>query len=466
MKKSLILGLFLVLLLSGCQQSNSGGSKAGAPAKISVSNARGVYLESSSAAAFSRSRSIMGRDVVSSGSAELGAITSDGTAETVTFTDTEGVSVTVAINQAMQLTDKYVLLAYQYNDTEATAILDLEAGTLTSVTVIPSNWSNIFARGTNAWYVSSGTFYRLSLETGTATVLSTEGEVFSWSGNGVTDAIDQNGTLIWGSDTWCYSDAAGNAYAICMPNTGSIRAQVITSAGVKKDFGQNALVENFANQFCAGSMLIDQNDYYVYVIQSKMIVDNKPSWGGPGLTEIGGVALQSFLVSFDPASDKVISYNTFGEATAYCIIPGATVNGFGRFIGFGHWMQSGVMSIGTYSFTYTPTSITCYDTSSIPVSHVNPNGYSNLSVWNWKYSGGTIYAGPTTSSPTIQMVKFNGSASAYTLLTDSTITSWSVVGGVLFYTNATGTYKATVNKTAGTIGTVEAYAGHVEAVTQ
>jgi hypothetical protein len=57
-------------------------------------------------------------------------------------------------------------------------------------------------------------------------------------------------------------------------------------------------------------------------------------------------------------------------------------------------------------------------------------------------------------------------AVVHTLVSDAGITSWSVVGGVLFYTNATGTYKATVNTTTGTLGTVEPYSGGtVQAVT-
>ena len=89
-------------------------------------------------------------------------------------------------------------------------------------------------------------------------------------------------------------------------------------------------------------------------------------------------------------------------------------------------------------------------------------------VGNWQWSGGNVYAGPATQQ-TIGIVKLNGgTGTATTLVNDSSpIVSWSVVGGVLFYTDAMGTYSATVNTSAGTISTPQTYAGGaVQGVTQ
>jgi hypothetical protein len=107
--------------------------------------------------------------------------------------------------------------------------------------------------------------------------------------------------------------------------------------------------------------------------------------------------------------------------------------------------------------------LTSWATTAVPV--VN-NGIIGQ-VLNWQWASGAIFAGPTASVPGVSMATLNADGS----VTDpevvpAAVTSWSVVGGVLFYTAAQGTFSAPVNTATTSIGTATPYTGGVvQAVT-
>jgi len=450
----LLLGL--ALTLASCQLGIGPAGKH--PTRAMISGARGLYLEAGSKS-IHVVRSVAGRSVVSATSATLGAISATGIPETASFTDDTGATVDVAITQALQLTDQYVLIAYSYDGGSGTGILDMGSGALANLTQVPDNWPLVFSRGSSAWYVSSGSLWRADLSSGEVTDLS-DGS-YTW-----TTVSTIAGFSSWQPAAWIYSDALGNVYAIDDPG-GYTMAACIPSSGPAVDFGSNPMAYSFSTAFNGsvgtGSAIIhtayDPATGKLYLLKGDDEWDGNPlAVGGASIT---GVVVQAFPVTLTP-SGSVMSIATLPTAAAVMnasYVP-TTYVGFASALTSALWTNgmdtvTGAVSGGTLSLTH-------YDTSGVP------SAGSDGAVTNWQYSGGEVYAGPATQQ-TIGIVKLNGATgSATTLVNDSSpIVSWSVVGGVLFYTDDTGTYSATVNAQAATISTPQVYAGGaVQGITQ
>jgi hypothetical protein len=463
------------VFLAACKQPISPSptptpTAKGAPKKASIAGAKGLFLASTGAAKSiaprKAGRSLSGRDIVASSGASLGAVTAAGVPETASWTDGTGATVNVTITQALQLTPVYVLISYSGDET-GLGVLNMTSGALASVSSVPDNWSNIYALGAQAWYISADSLVRLGLDDGIVSTLSTGSEVWGANISG-GDNVDQNISTVWPADTWVYADASGNAYAMEMQNTQSYHAVCVTSGGLKIDFGMYYNPMGMLNNFLNGKILIDQNTGMLYYIGATGTSIPDPNHAGSWVPS--GFQQNLFLITFSPSIPGVISYD-MANPVATCIVPQYDImTGFGQaltHIGFGNIMQSTILTDGVNTYTLTPTSISVFDTSSVPVSYYKP-GYGDVGapfVQNWTWSGGNVFTGTTTQ---VGQMKLNGSsATNAVLLNDPSLISWSVVGGDLFYTDGSGTYQAPINTSAGTLGAASAYSGGaVTAVTQ
>ena len=252
-----------------------------------------------------------------------------------------------------------------------------------------------------------------------------------------------------------------------MPGSSSIQAQVVKANGTIANFGAPYVVQDFINKLQNGLVLIDGTTGNLYLALGHEIYDNQPGRAGSGLVATGGYSLQLYPVTLNPSASAAISFNLNIDPIAWNLLSGSDMTY--TCFGYNDNIATSFYSNGPDTFYFTPSSISKCDTSAIPVSHIkNGQFISNTYVSNWKNSGGQIYAGPTSSSSLIAMLDLSGStAIMHTLVNDPTTVSWSVVGGILFYTNSSGTFKATVDITSGSIGPIQPYTGGtVTAVTQ
>ncbi|MBU1080894.1 MAG: hypothetical protein KKB59_10450 [Spirochaetes bacterium] len=446
----------------------------GAPKKLVASNLKGLYLQAAPASrAIVYTSPTSARAVVSSSDATLGTVTATGSPQPATFTDADGASVSVSITRAAQLTNAYVLITYSYPITggtaSETATLNLSTGALAIVSAIPSDWGRIFARGEKAWYVSGGSIYRLQLSSGVATVISERAKVYMNSGMG-GDLTDTLATKLWDSNTWIFADLSETVFAF----TGGyqdFRAQAISAGGTIKDFGfqEEAYTLNEWQPTYSVSggchALYDDATGTMYVVRGRPIWDNDPSKVG-GFEQTGGYVLHLYKETLNASLDRPLTLSQV--PIAYAELTGSTTAQT-MYIGWKYRTGDSILTFGGYSFKVSASAIASFDTGAVPVSHELPDGSTQpYYVSNWSYAGGEVYAGPTDTTDSIALVQMStGAAAVKTLVSDPGITSWTVVGGLLFYTNATGTYRAAVDTNTGTLGTVEAYAGGaVVAVTQ
>jgi len=469
-----LIGLLAILILAGCARSVGPTTHQGQPTGISVAGARGVYIQSGTAASKTLVRATMrgfARVETTSTGTTLGAVTPEGTPQTATFTDSNGDSVTVNIIQAEQLTSQHVLLEYSYSGGNVISILDMNSGALTADSASPDNWSNIFARGLYSWYISGGSLVRVELDNGNIATLSTGAETYTASVLLGVDSTDNGTSSPFDASTWVYADFSNNVYAVAMPGSSSIQAQVVKANGTIANFGAPYVVQDFINKLQNGLVLIDGTTGNLYLALGHEIYDNQPGRAGSGLVATGGYSLQLYPVTLDPSASAAISFNLNIDPIAWDYLTTSAnwekVTNIG--IGQGLDISNSVLSNDDKTFHVTASSITDCDSSAIPHTSIyNGQDYGYGFIFNWKYSGGKIYAGPTSSSSLIAMLDLSGStAIMHTLVNDPTTVSWSVVGGILFYTNSSGTFKATVDTTSGSIGPIQPYTGGtVTAITQ
>jgi hypothetical protein len=439
--------LAVILALAGCGLFSTPKTSTGIPSTASISGVKGIYLKGTAAKV---ARSVTGRDVVTGTSATLGAISSAGVPESVTFLDSEGLTVTATVSKAVQLTEDYILFTWASPLSSGTSTLNISTGVIASVSVIPDNWANIFARGENAWYVAGGSIYKMDMATGVASVLSTGSATWDTSTN------LRSGTFIWAENTWLYADSVGNIYAIYASNSQMMQAIIITASSTI-DFGNQSSAYRFflalpGASIAWSSWIASSSDgYSLYLLQNEEVIP------GSGVNYFS-----AYPITLNPQGTTVISFAT---------TPVSSFIGLAAtHIGFGIFCDSSIWSSGTSTFKVDSSgALTRYDTAAVPVSHIlDGENFGAAAVTNWTYSGGAIFAGPDDGT-------FSGVAMA-TFDNDGTVTdpelvpegvlSWSVVGGVLFYTTASGTFEAPVNTTAGTLGASTAFSGQVVAVTQ
>jgi hypothetical protein len=397
--------------------------------------------------------SILGRDVIVAAGASLGAISAAGIPGTVTWTDASNNTITATVSQAAQLTSEYVLLTYASDAASGTAVLDMTTGALASVSVVPDNWAMIFARGSQAWYESGGGIWSCALATGACMEVSASGILYG----GFTLI---NSSYPWDSGTtWIYADSSGNVYAIDLTSGGYISASAM-AGGKQTNFGDYNIAYRWGTWLPIGLgdshywVVFDPSSNALYLLQNDSI-------GGPGTGQPAQTLLDLYAVTLDPAAPGVI---TIGSTPIASSVVTAFVYGSTN-IGGKTALDSTIFSNGPQTWTVgAGGTLTSYDTSSVPV--VN-NGIIGQ-VLNWQWSGGCTYAGPS-SAQTINLVQLSGATGTPAQLVNDaqTIESWSVVGGVLFFTDATGTYQAAVNTASATIATPTLYAGGtVQGITQ
>jgi hypothetical protein len=453
MKKLTFLLLALALLFS-CAHSGT-VTKPGLPAKASVSGAKGIFIQGSGAKAFVvRASAIGSKALVTATDATLGEITSSSQPQMVTFLDDQGNSVAVTVSQAMQLNATYMLMTYSSTSGSGTGVLNLSSGALANISVIPDNWPMIWTQGTLMYFESGGSIYATNLDSGAASALSASANVYNMNAEiGLPGVL--NGTAPWGSMTWIFVDGSGNVYALYSASSASNQAVCIPATGSAIDFGSNYATYTFYDSLPIGTIVwggwvaLDSGNLY--------LIKDAP-YGSGNQASV-------YPVTFNPAASGVISI----ASTPISQATGMNWTGGMSMIGAGIAAADNVWSNGPDTWKFSGGIITYYDTSAVPVSNlVNGNPETN-SVTNWQYSGGAIYAGPTASQSSINLVQFETTptVSDPPLVIDAGITSWAVVGGVLFYTDGSGTHQATVNTQTDTLGPVTAYAGGpVIAITQ
>ena len=461
--KRILAIIIAAVALAGCAIPGTHGN-TGAPKSASFAGAKGVFTDSGTTA-----RSVFGaRAVVSSTSTSLGMVTTSGQTSTVTFTDVTGQSVTANVTQAMQLNPTYILLSLAWTDAKSVAQTgtftgNLTTGALSEVSAVPENWPMIWPTATAMYYESSGGIWSADLATGSTAELSSGAPVW----NGTTKSSAQP----WSSGTWVYADAAGNVYGIYSSSSQAIQAVAVKSGGGSVDFSDNAETWSLWQDLPGTSAVyrywaLADSSGNLYILAGQDVWNNDPfAVGGSTLT---GAAIKSYPVTFDPTSPGVISIATV--PTSYAMITSGVYRT--THVGADSTMQRSILTNGVDTYSVSVTSgtvtITAWNTSAVPVSNTFSDGSSAGSggVTNWYYSGGDIYAGPTATTADINQVVLpagGGTVSDPPLIAPSgTITAWSVVGGQIFYTDSSGTWKYDIASS-----TKSAYTGTVpQAVTQ
>ena len=461
-----ILSLFALILI-GCRLPSP--ASAGTPTHASFAGAKGVYMASGT----SSSQAMSIRSVVSGSPTDLGMVIANGATATVSFTDANGNPVTANVTKAAQLNSTYLLITLSWTDINGVAqggtfTGNISTGALASVATVPENWPMIWPTSTTIYYESGGAIWSADLATGATTELSSGAAV--WNTNTWTKSAT---VQPWYSGSWVYADSLGNVYAAGASNSSALQGQLIKHDGSLVDFGGNSSTWNFVQDLPGTSAvsyvgwdLLDTGSSQLYLVIGQDVWNNDPlAVGGSTLT---GAAIKSYPVTFDPASPGVISIASV--PTSYAMITSGVYRT--THVGADSTMQRSILTNGVDTYSVSVTSgavtITAWNTSAVPVSNTFADGSSAGSggVTNWYYSGGDIYAGPTATTADINQVVLpagGGTVSDPPLIAPSgTITAWSVVGGQIFYTDSSGTWKYDIASS-----TKSAYTGTVpQAVTQ
>lgn len=460
MRKFFILAL--AVLAFGCRLATSPGAVAPRAVSVSVAGAKGIFLAAGSASMKSI-RTLSGRDLVTSSGATLGAVSSAGVPSTVSWTASTGATVTATVSRAVQLDSGYVLLTYSIDGVaNITAALNLSSGALASISVVPDNWTRIFARGAQAWYESGGGIYAADMDSGSATEISTSSA--TWDSNTGT----KTGTSAWNPGSWIYSDNSENVYSLYATNSQYVQAVAISN-GSTIDFGSSRVAWQFMNYIpgLAGTYgqawpIYDPASGNLYLLQNDSV-------GGAGTGLPAQTLLDLYSVTLDPSVPGVVTIGTTALASS---VVTAAVYGSTN-IASGTDLTRTIFSNGPQTWTVSVSggvpSLTSYDTSAVPLANNRIVGQ----VLNWQYSEGAIYSLPSPAGTTpvissISLAQF-GTAPNVTdpVLIPSGAISASVVGSVLFYTTGGGTFSAPIDTVSGILGASTPYAGGtVKAITQ
>jgi hypothetical protein len=161
----------------------------------------------------------------------------------------------------------------------------------------------------------------------------------------------------------------------------------------------------------------------------------------------------------------VLQDNLLAQQQNFTHVPWQSFNLGGA---FSAWSNG--QDIYTFTDIGTPTLHHWYSNSLNVSTVARGQDFGSGAVTNWSYSDGTLYSGPTANVNQIAELILNadGTITPAVLVTGTgTITGWTVVGGVLFWTDTSGTWQATVNTATGTLGPVTAYTGSgVQAISQ
>ena len=460
-----LISVFAILALISCQSpvviDPPGHQTAGAVTHVSASSLKAVYL----AGTTTSSASVSGRAVVSSSGALLGGILPTGKPTTLDFLDADGVAATATVTQAMQLTGTYVMVQYQVGtDPSVVASLNTSTGRLASFDTPPDVWAAVYPMGASAYYEAGGAIIKTDLEVGTAEVLSTGASVYQSVDYG--QPTQSMGTVAaWDSSAFVYVHPDGTAYALDTVTGNDFRAVAISANGFETDIGGGWGAYQFAQQTAGNtspmSFVVDTNSGAAYWAIQNMEHDNNPL-ASNGAAETG----YGFRV-------YPVTFSTSGVTldTSQAPLAGIRVAALGELqtfqtgrLGYGLRSGSSMWSSGprtvTLSFSGDVPVPGAYDTSAVPqVCPVDAQSTPTGRVNNFRYIGGQLYYGPA-STQAIGIVTLGASVVAHELVAEvGSITAWTVVGGVLFWTDSTGSWQASVDTQAGTLGTVTAYPG-------
>ena len=125
------------------------------PLKVDVVGARGFFLQRAS----------------SDAPATLMKVPADANVHVATFFAADGKAVSATISRAVPLGARYFLLEYAFHSLTRTAVLDKGSGFLYELTATPDNWDRIREKDECAYYIRSGTLYKLELAFMRATAL-------------------------------------------------------------------------------------------------------------------------------------------------------------------------------------------------------------------------------------------------------------------------------------------------------
>ena len=455
---------------------SSGGTTAAKATHISASALKGVYLTGSATVSRSVARSVTARDIIASSGASLGGIATDGTPTPIVFQDGNGNTVTATVSQALQLSATYLLLDYTVNATTTTAALNVTTGALASLNTPPDNWSGVYTVGASAWYEAGGSIVRASLDTGSPTVLSAGSLTYSSTGVGGENNVSNGVVTNWPSDATIYVDSNLTAYVVQATNSQSIKGMAIFANGATVDFGKDQGDVRVLGLFGSGIQAHSLQTTVDPTTQKPYFISGTDEWDGnpmnAGGSTITGYRVQILPVTFDASADPVVNFaGSTGNAVPLAAVhlcngngttydyPTSQISHFGPGLSSSDTVFSdGPKTLGV-SFSGGVPSITMYDTSAIPAA--GSIGYPS----NFVYSGGNLYFGPSASQ-TIGIVTLGNPSTATTLVTGvGTIQAWAIVGGVLFWVDDSGSWKAPVN--GSTLGqAVQWTGGTVTAITQ
>ena len=417
---------------------------------------KGLYLSGGTTSA----RSVLGRSLVSASGSVLGGITPAGVPTTLVFQDANNLPVSATVGQALQLTPDYVLVSYTVAGVSTTAVLKMSTGALASLGAVPDNWAGVVVHGSTAWYESVGTIYSANLDTGAVVLLTANAAVYQAAGSPGIDNLPMGTTSAWDSSALIYVDGTGTVFVADCTNSQNIRAVAVAPSGFVTNIGMNYgayMVASMTVGAFNGPFVTDSVSGRAFYALGMGEWSNDPlAIGGASQT---GYAFQAYPITF----------STSGVTTWNSVLPVAGVHLFGNStghyqtmtrLGYGVTGDNTMWSDGiravTISFSGGVPSLTCVDVSSVPaIMPLDSTGGFTGQVTNFKYTGGKLYFGPATAQ-TVGVV--DGSGSPHVLATGvGTLAGWAAVGGVLFWSDNSGSWQAPVQGTA--LGIVTAYAG-------
>lgn len=425
--------LFVALLSCHSPTETTPSTNHGGPKSVSIAGASGLYLTVPA----STSKSVL-RAAADDAAGALQVVGASGATNAAVWEDSNSNVINVNVTKA-KFVGNYVLTDYVYSGTNYTGAIDRTTGALTVLPRDPSNWNMIRIIGSKIYYVSNGGLYATDLSNGSDFQYTAASDFPSLNSNGWIH-VNSNGNIwfIYTSNLWrddCFKlffadgrapyDFDGNGCAQWIYNYYLQGYNILHGTLVIAENGNDAYAIKFDGTTLDGSANVYTRELGVYPIT------------------FNDTALVSSLVmqlgtktAFDMTQTQALA-STGGGAFTH-LGPDDTINNslwaaFGAVVKFSI-DSSGIITMKTWDIRASQES-----------SLLHGVDYRNT-VTNMFWTGDDLYTGPDYSNAvtSIQHLGLGASGTAAVienLVTDSSISSWTVAAGQLIYTNSQATYQ-------------------------
>ena len=303
----------------------------------------------------------------------------------------------VSVSSAVQVTANYVLFGGM-KDSSSTSVeenvcLDTNTGLVVPLEKWPDNLGRIYATASTAFYVSGGAIYETDLSTGSAILVSAQGDYWQYTLSGYSNDTQTS----WPSRTWIYVDPSSMLYAVNVDNfnngyTQGMGARFIRTADswvLDESFSQAFLpsMPAYVADEIPGSTLVNSRWLITDQTTSKLYE-----------TEMSGSNFSVY--EYDLAS--------WSAGSLGCTLVLSSPMSGATFLGFNNTIQNSILSdryqilrISSSAGVLTVKQIAVPNTVPATSSINWPGGYvqywPNGAVTNWKFLDGQIlFLDPTT----------------------------------------------------------------------